>query len=621
VRANISVRIALRTAHGDESRDVLDDPVAAHLPRAHPGRAVMRVGSGAPVVLQSAHCGTEQSTMPPVTVGPLQPTAWDHPEPARGADPAVAASPLDAAVRVAAAAAGRRRQRRTHRPWLDPLPDHLALEDLAPEDLAPEDLAAEGTRSRDGSVADRPTAEREPHQAEPAHRADHPGVLVVGLIDRPELQRRDPLELDLAHSGGALVVGAGGSGRSTALHTMAVAAWRHADPWELYVIDAAPAHSVLAEVGSVGDVIDVADSERVLRLLRSTAQLVTDRARAGRADPRPGGPARRVLVVDGIAAFEQRYDRLDRGAAVELLTSILRDGRAVGVHVVVTAHRRAEVPAELLGLLGCRWVLRCASDDDASTWGLGPAAADRRLPPGRCHVEGALAQVAVADARGAAPRSRAAGAAPPPVPRLPTELWRSDLQLTDPTVSLRPAIGLHGDTLEPVHLVLDHHHAIVAGPPRSGVSTALATIAAGHPHPVVVRPGETAALEGRLTDALAAARQGHEQLVVVHDLVHLLEARDGEAVAAALEVVARAGRDAPVRLVVGGELDGLTRSYHDLVAILRRGRTGLLLGADPDQHATLWHTSAPPRSDLPPAPGRGWLIQAASVQPVQVAQP
>src|SRR5690606_41656949 len=70
------------------------------------------------------------------------------------------------------------------RPWLDPLPARIALDEL-------------------------PTAER---------------GLAVGLVDLPEQQRRDTLLVDPWGEGALLVVGATASGRTEALATIAAAA-------------------------------------------------------------------------------------------------------------------------------------------------------------------------------------------------------------------------------------------------------------------------------------------------------------------------------------------------------------------------------------------------------------
>ncbi|TGJ97765.1 cell division protein, partial [Actinotalea fermentans ATCC 43279 = JCM 9966 = DSM 3133] len=61
MRANISLRLALRQIDPGDSRDVIDSPDAASIPTGRPGRAVLRRGNEPPLALQCAHAGTPAS--------------------------------------------------------------------------------------------------------------------------------------------------------------------------------------------------------------------------------------------------------------------------------------------------------------------------------------------------------------------------------------------------------------------------------------------------------------------------------------------------------------------------------------------------------------------------------
>jgi S-DNA-T family DNA segregation ATPase FtsK/SpoIIIE len=577
VRANVTVRIALRVTDPDDSRDVVDTVDAAHLPRRRPGRAIVRVGPGLTTHLQTAHCGGTPHTRPAVVVrkrtdvAPVPSSELEPPDAPGELEPPDAPSELDLAVASVRDAAALLGATPPTRPWLDPLPHRIELADVP--------------------------------------RAARPGVLHLGLVDRPDRQQRGPLRLDLARDGGVTIVGVGGSGRSTAVRTIALAATRsEVERWHLYVVDATGDLHDLTGTGVVGDVIDVHDTERVVRLLRRTAREIT-RRRRGSAEPWP----RVVVAIDGIAAFEDRYERLDRGVAMDLLARIARDGRSVGVHVVVAAHRRGEVPVGLAGLLPTRVVLRCATPDDAALLGVGDEAADPDLPPGRCRVGRHLAQLAVPDDATPAPGLDVV----PPVPRLPTHVPLAQLPSSAGSPWLLP-VGLDADTLEPAVLDLAHHHALVAGAPRSGVSTALATLAAAHGSSRLLGRADAESLPDLVEHVLAEAAAGTRRLVLLDDLHELLEHAD-PAVAGAVERLLGAGRDRPLRVVAGGEVEALSRCYHEAMSLLKRGRTGLLLGDGADLHASMWHADPPPRSDLPPAPGRGWLLSPGAAHPVQLA--
>ncbi len=586
IRANTTMRLALRVADEDDSRDVVDSPDAAHLPREIPGRVVVRVGPNHAATVQVAYAGGPAATSVPVAVTPWRGDRAMR-STARTSDGGVCASTeLEVAVRTAITAASISSTPLPRRPWLDPLPSRISCTELD----------------------------------DPPRR----GVAVIGVVDRPEHQRREPLCIDLARDGGLVVIGAGGAGRSTLVASFATSVGRdRAEVWHVHVIGGSRGSEELEQLPAVDDVIDVEDTERVLRLLHRTVEEIDARA----ADDVARDRTRRVIVVDGIGRMEERYERLDRGEAMDLLHRIAREGRAVGVHLVITAQRRAEVPVALAGLMGARVVLRCTTSDDAALLGLDDSAAAPDLPPGRCRVDGHVAQIAIPDARGRSGHRADVGLRPAPlrIPRLPTRLARVELRpsehlAADVTEGGLVAIGLDGDSLVTAHLDLRRHHAIIAGPPHSGVSTTLASLIAGHPNARLVSGGVDD-LGTAVPAALDLARSGRPTLLAVDAVPELLDGPDGTTVAALLDDLLRAGRELPVRLVVGGEVDALSACYHDVVATLRRERTGVLLGGDPELHGALFHASLRTRSDLPAAPGRGWLLGPGAASRVQVALP
>lgn len=608
IRANVSMRICLRVADEDDSRDIVDVSAAAHLPRDIPGRALVRLGVERVTAIQVAHCGAVRPDRPPVTVtvrGSVSPPSGaTTPQVVRTASSGP--NELDLAVATVTDAARIGSFQPAHRPWLDPLP---------------EVLHAPGTRPL--SRTDGPTSAPAPQRAS-VQPSSLPATLAIGLMDRPDMQRQDPLEVDLDRDGGVLVVGASGAGATATATALAAAASEHPiDTWHVHVIDAGGGSSCLRNVPAVGDVIAVNDTERVRRLLRDSLGEIDRRSELRRCDPdaaswgRPETP-RRMIVVDGMAAFEHHHGRVDRGIAVDHLARIAREGRANGVHLVLTAQRRAEVPMELIGLIGTRLVLRCTSPDEAALWGLDETASTTAsMPPGRCRVDGTEAQISwygdTSTHSGTEPGRRA-----PAVPRCPTSVGVGEIASAGNGGWALP-LGLSADELNPVAIDLSHHHAIVAGPPRSGVSTTLELLASFVENAELVRDDDAATLGSAVDRAIDRAGRGSAALVVVDEVSFALDGPDGDEFAAELDRAVTAARCLDLRLVLGGEVDSLLRCYHDVVGRIRRGRTGVMLGGDPEMHAALWHASVMPSSDLPPSAGRGWLLQPGAASRVQVA--
>lgn len=600
IRANATLRVALRVADDDDGTDVVGTTEPARLPRTAPGRAVVRVGADAPFVLQSAHCGTPPPPRPAPSCRDLHRPA-DRPGPGPRAEVPVGVgsdrpSELELGVGTARVATDLLGLDPPRRPWLDPLPDAIGADELEP-------LLGAGP--------------------EPPG-----GVLRVGLVDRPEEQRRHGLDLDLGARGGVLVLGAPGAGRTGALRALAAAALAagrqgHAgpDPWSVWCIDGGRDLADLGRGAGARAVVPVDDVERVLRLLRRLHRIAVSERGDGR---------RHLLVVDGIGGLVETQELVNRGEAMDLLARIAADGRAAGVHLAVSARRRAEVPTGVLAGLDHRIALRCATADDAEASGGPPTLADPDLPPGRGVLDGHWVQLVRV-----APRT--GPAVPGEVPPLPRTVERAALAAARAAApahapGARPTeengrsapwvvpIGLRLDDLTPAEADLGAGHLLVVGPPRSGRTTALAAVldgahadagplhvvhvdgAADEPHLVLGRLAELA--DERSTGASRRA------LVAIDDVVDLLDGEAGAAADDLLLALLRDRRRPTLRVVATAEADALSRCYAAAATALRRGRRGLLLAPDPDLHPALLGTVLPRHDELPPGPGRAWAVDA-----------
>lgn len=214
MRANVTARLALRVTDPLESRDVVDCPDAAALPVDRPGRAILRVGSGAPVPLQCAHTGPgRQATF--VRRAPTFGRPGGSPRRGRAGDTAAVGEP------------GPRRRHgrhRTHDVGGAGAPEAPA-EGPAPDGTA--ELVAAIRREHGGSSPHPPLwLPPLPDLVAPADLTDgdEPAAgLPLALGDLPEQRRRRVVRWDPAE-GNLAVLGHARSGRTTVLTALAVAA-------------------------------------------------------------------------------------------------------------------------------------------------------------------------------------------------------------------------------------------------------------------------------------------------------------------------------------------------------------------------------------------------------------
>jgi S-DNA-T family DNA segregation ATPase FtsK/SpoIIIE len=639
IRANTELRIALRVAGVAESEDVINAPDAARLPRSVPGRALARTGPSELTLFQAAYVGGRTARARPdrgVVVRDLRfgvPVVERAARAAEGGEEEV--TDLVLLVEAAREAAQRERLRLPAAPWLPALPD-IVTPDEAGE-------LAGGAAAGNASVA-------------------------FGVVDEPRRQRRTAAVVDLARDGNLLVYGGTGAGKTTVLRTLAAGLAAQASPDELWLYGLDFAGRGLAGVEALahcGSIVPGDDEERVVRLLATLRRAIDERGRrfaargvltldeyrrAAPDDPR----ARIVVLVDSYAGFTDAYEKVDLGAYVDALPRLVADGRAAGVHFVITGDRRMAIPQSITGVVARRVILRLADEHELSSLGLDAREVrGARLPPGRGFLDdGREVQVAVLGAGGSGERQNAAlarlgealaarhgGAGAPPIERMPTALARGELPRR--SAPLRPVLGVDDIDLSAVVLPLEEGHAAIIGSYRSGRSTALGTIArslgaapaAGELHLLAPRRSALTELDvwtsvARGLDACetrvpelveevyARSGEGPEAplIVVIDDAGELAEA----VCAGAIEMLLRRGRDRGVHVVAALER-GQARHYAPWIRELRKDGTGLLLDPDLDLDGELLSVRLPRRSNAFFPPGRGYLVVNGTARLIQVA--
>ena len=174
---------------------------------------------------------------------------------------------------------------------------------------------------------------------------------------------------------------------------------------------------------------------------------------------------------------------------------------------------------------------------------------------------------------------------------------------------------------------------VVAGPPRSGRSTTLLTMArslltSGTPVLIVTpRRSPLRSLEGTAgvlavlgADAGAgdidAATQGHERYVVLADDAELLI---NGPLSDRLEKLLLSGRDADHGLILAGPAGDLTRAYSGFIPTALKSRCGVFVSIDSPTDGDLFGVRLPRNAGSGP-PGRGLLVRPGTVLPVQLAR-
>lgn len=636
LRANTNLRVALRMADTEDSVDILGEPLAAHFDPGVPGRGAVKTGPGRIRAFQTAYAGGWTTEVPPRAridvreLGFSASTPWERPQTAvveREPQGPNDIARIVATMQRAAVDAGVPEPRK---PWLDSLAPVYDLRRL------------------------------------PNRRTDE--QLLIGVIDQPESQSQPAAYYEPDRDGNMVVFGTGGSGKSTALRTIAASAavTTRGGPVQVYALDfGSGGLKPLEKLAHVGAVISGDDEERVARLLRMLRDLVDDRvARYARVNAatvgdyrtlagRPDEP-RVLLLIDGIGAFREQYEfgAGQASAWFQAFTQIANDGRAVGVHVVMTGDRANAVPTAIASTVQRRIVLRLANEEEYLLLGVPKDVLSPASPPGRGILDGQEVQLALlGDAANLAAQGRelerlgdsmrrGGVAAPPAVRRLPERVPLDGLPLD---ARGWPVIGLDDLSLEAA-AIEPRGALLLSGPPGSGRTTALATLATGIRRSVSSTGPVTTVLLAPRASALTRAG-GFDRIASDPDAVAELTAE----YAARLETdAASVGRlavfieavtdftggsaeyelDRFVRAAVRadqfvvGEAESSTWSQaYTLAQPFKAGRRGILLAPSEMDGDMLLGTPLGRlrRSDFPP--GRGFVIVAGRATKVQIGEP
>ncbi|MEO3810485.1 type VII secretion protein EccCa [Sphaerisporangium sp. B11E5] len=357
---HLSYRVGLRTFSAMESRVVLGAADAYELPSA-PGNGYLKFDTSGMTRFKAAYVSgpfapetrRERRAAPerrqvvaygpayvpvPVTPGPVEP------------EPAAAVTGRDSLLDIMVRQFGGYGPP-AHRIWLPPLAEPLTLSHLLPPlSITPEHgLTTAGWAGRGKLRA------------------------VLGVVDRPFEQRRDPLGVDLSGAAGHLAVaGAPQSGKSTVLRTLITGLALTHTPQEVqfYCLDfGGGTLASLEGLPHVGGVANRLDADRVRRTVAEVTGLLRRRERefAERGVDSFAAYRRQVadgtmpgdgygdvfLVVDGWLTVRQEFDSLE-----PTITDLAARGLGYGVHVVAATNKWSEFRPGIRDLFGSRLELR-----------------------------------------------------------------------------------------------------------------------------------------------------------------------------------------------------------------------------------------------------------------------
>lgn len=596
ITANTNLRIALRVQDKADSTDVVGIPDAAMLPRSRPGRALIRLGPGEVIAIQTALSTGVSAEGPRVNVD-IEPFRFPRPV----TPPVVVAGvveeeeddePLtDLAVLVGACQRAYEGGWKPRRPWPEPLPDRVSLDQVCPE----------GTPD---------------------------GLVPFALADYPDEQCQREFCWNLA-DGHLGVFGSPGAGATTSLITIAHSLSNHWSPNDLhfYALDFGSGQlRLLEELPHTGAWIAATERERQVRLIRYIRNWVNERSAVAQ-DQRQGLP-RLVIFIDNIGAMRTSCDDLDGFELWQDFERVWSEGIDVGISFAFSADRHSALTIAMASGVSRRLV-GASADGIAEFASHGLHREDiPTATPGRFVDVATRTELQVAMSNGV---QLATGEGPFDGPvavrTLPTLYPASRLRglATIAEDGWRVPLGILDADLRPAMVNLRPNEGLlVAGPAGSGRTSTLLTICAliaeaasevplafcatkkGTPvprHVINITP----------TEVVGYVNQEHSHGVLFIDDAENLEDSGGGLMQALQTQVG------DLRVIASGNNEALRLQYGSWIQVLRRSRKGILLDPNLDLDGDLFGIRLPRRSIVASGPGRGYLVSNGKFELFQMS--
>jgi len=376
MRANIKFRICLRVEGVDTSREMLRRNDAAFLPNGMPGRGYLQVGNENIELIQVAWTG-------------------DTDEYAEAAEGEEQPKFFDVVVQMAnELLAEQPNSERPRTPWPPFLPKALTFSrPLIDAYLDKQHLSALTLGRRHGSIAPNSLTLNAQLQQWLDGKGSWGGInwedeamrAVVGLLDDPYRARQLPLLLNLT-AGHGVIFGASGWGKTTLLRALIVslAATHSPDELHVHILDLGGRNlKMLEDLPHVGTVIlpdEQGYEEQVQQILRELSNVI-DRRKLQFADAgvsslleynspetQQAAPENRtiepaiLLLLDNVGEYIETFGNAagnnDDDNLLNAFVALARQGKAYGVHVVITATRLNVLTSKLYSLFTERLTMR-----------------------------------------------------------------------------------------------------------------------------------------------------------------------------------------------------------------------------------------------------------------------
>jgi DNA segregation ATPase FtsK/SpoIIIE, S-DNA-T family len=480
IEANTRFRLCLRVAQPEDSNAMLRCPDAAFLSGI--GRAYFQVGMNEQFTqFQVAWSGASYDPQALLAEDPLEiaEVLLDGQrvsllKPGRTVTSAPGSTQLQAVIQMLEQTANDMGIVPARRPWVDPLPEQLALAQVR-----------ENSEGWDGATW------------QPTSRWMSP---VIGMLDNPAAQCQEPLGLPLSDENHLAVYGAPGYGKTVLLLTLVTSlAMDHPpDDLHVYILDfGGRLLKALEPLPHVGSVVTPADEEAVERLFQMLQRGIARRqellGEAGAADlPSYRAMGRKLpallVVIDNYPALSATFEWVQ-----DALAQLVREGGNLGMHIVFTAGSTGDVRYKVLTSITLSMALRLADRGEYAA--IVGRIGDPPPPiPGRALLSGNGLEFQCAGSLEGEPDAERMtklgdlvhamantwqGDVAPPVVTLPELLPLSTvLPEPKPSADLRIPVGWRVQDLEPLTICLDEvQHLVVAGPRGCGKSTLLRTMA------------------------------------------------------------------------------------------------------------------------------------------------